>query len=121
MSTDEKFCAICLDPMQPVEAIHTTACHHTFHYECARNWCLQNPSCAICREQDIHFESPESDDDDDEFLVVHTTQAGAELLNAIIAAGENAGELAEDLRRVLGTAFLERVVIIGDENVLSNE
>lgn len=42
-------CSICLDEFQPTDSVIHTACAHTFHTACLREW--REPSCPNCRAE----------------------------------------------------------------------
>lgn len=45
----ESECAICLEPLGPVDERRLLPCGHTFHVKCAAQWLQCRPRCPICR------------------------------------------------------------------------
>ena len=42
-------CAVCQDPLSLRNIIRLPACQHLFHSNCIRRWCIENPTCPVCR------------------------------------------------------------------------
>ena len=42
-------CAVCLDPVAPLQPVTALPCLHVFHAHCIRTWLLESAACPVCR------------------------------------------------------------------------
>lgn len=42
-------CAVCLDPVAPLQPVIALPCLHVFHAPCIRQWLRESAACPVCR------------------------------------------------------------------------
>eukprot|EP00931_Biecheleriopsis_adriatica_P059800 TRINITY_DN3584_c0_g1_i1.p1 TRINITY_DN3584_c0_g1~~TRINITY_DN3584_c0_g1_i1.p1 ORF type:complete len:167 (+),score=20.05 TRINITY_DN3584_c0_g1_i1:156-656(+) len=44
----EPFCTICMEDLDPSEAVAELGCRHAFHHKCLQRWFVGRPSSCLC-------------------------------------------------------------------------